>query len=393
VAAHPAQVQARLSGGRDVTIVNPKHLATAEREAVCEQCHLVGRERIVQRGRRITDFRPGLPLPAALEVFVPDTRTAMAGRAVTQVEFMRRSRCFTASGGQLGCQSCHDSHVYREPEERRSFYRSACLKCHKEKSCRMPAPQRLLQSPRDSCTQCHMPRYTVRSIPHTAATDHSIPRRPSPPQEVTENKPQVPDPKMAVVPFYHPDLDTSDPEVARCLGIALGFQLAKGKLAAQPWADRAAQLLNWATVRDPEDWEAFRAKAALLMKQGENAEALRALGTILAKAPDTEVALESAAYLAEQLQQLEAATTYWRRAIAMNPWQASYRQQLAGVLAKRGAWEETREECEASLRLEPANTACRALLIKALAMTNREEQAQAELGRLKALRATGAQNP
>jgi tetratricopeptide (TPR) repeat protein len=208
-----------------------------------------------------------------------------------------------------------------------------------------------------------------------------------------EDKPQTPDPQQTVVPFYHPDLDSSDPEIARCLGIALGYQLAKGKLAAQPWADRAAQLLDWATVRDSEDWDAFRAKAAFLMRQGDTAGAMAALETILAKAPETEVVLESAAYLAEQLQQLETATDYWRRAINMNPWLASYRQQLAGVLAKRGAWEEARAECEACLQLDPANMASRVLLIKALAITNREEQAQAELGRLKALRASGAPNP
>src|SRR5262249_2492243 len=40
----------------DYTIVNPRHLDRSLRSAVCEQCHLQGKTRILRRGRGIYDF-------------------------------------------------------------------------------------------------------------------------------------------------------------------------------------------------------------------------------------------------------------------------------------------------------------------------------------------------
>src|SRR5262249_42690994 len=50
-------VAARTGGerpeGKDLTIVNPRHLEPGLREAVCEQCHLQGEARIVRRGKSL----------------------------------------------------------------------------------------------------------------------------------------------------------------------------------------------------------------------------------------------------------------------------------------------------------------------------------------------------
>ncbi|HKB36884.1 MAG TPA: hypothetical protein VKD72_10545, partial [Gemmataceae bacterium] len=53
----------KLPKGRiDHTIVNPRHLEPALREAVCQQCHLEGEARVLRRGRKLFDYRPGLAL-------------------------------------------------------------------------------------------------------------------------------------------------------------------------------------------------------------------------------------------------------------------------------------------------------------------------------------------
>src|SRR5436305_15335430 len=58
-----------LTQGFDPTIVNPAKLDYPLREAVCQQCHLEGKARVVRRGRRVYQFRPGLPLESVLTTF------------------------------------------------------------------------------------------------------------------------------------------------------------------------------------------------------------------------------------------------------------------------------------------------------------------------------------
>jgi hypothetical protein len=101
-------------GGIDPTIVNPRHLAPALREAVCEQCHLQGADRFLRSGHKEGDFRPGLPLDEFVAVFV-EAGPSGRSRAVGQVEQMHASRCYAATGGALGCTSCHNPHHRPEP--------------------------------------------------------------------------------------------------------------------------------------------------------------------------------------------------------------------------------------------------------------------------------------
>src|SRR5262249_42309921 len=143
--------------GPDTSIVNPRHLPALLREAVCEQCHLTTKYRVVRRGRGEFDYRPGLPLPEYWSVFVTAADPAGVGPTATRPEQMRASRCSRASG-RLGCTSCHDPHAAPAPERKPAHYRERCLACHGEGDCRLPAAQRRRQHPDDACTACHMPR-------------------------------------------------------------------------------------------------------------------------------------------------------------------------------------------------------------------------------------------
>ena len=66
--------------GKDLTIVNPVALAPSLRDAVCEQCHLAGAQRVERLGLRSEDYRPGLPLHRFWTVLVP-----ASGQAPEQV--------------------------------------------------------------------------------------------------------------------------------------------------------------------------------------------------------------------------------------------------------------------------------------------------------------------
>ncbi len=170
--------------GKDLTIVNPKHLEPALRAAVCEQCHLAGDHRVTRPGRGTFDFRPGLPTSDFFAVF--ERTSKLKAKAVGQVEQMKQSRCYQESQGRLGCTSCHDPHQTPAKQERVAYYRHKCLQCHQQPECSLPLAVRLTRSRDNDCISCHMPAATGRDIVHVATTDHGpsgseASRRPSPP--------------------------------------------------------------------------------------------------------------------------------------------------------------------------------------------------------------------
>jgi hypothetical protein len=376
-------------GGVDYTIVNPGRLDPPLREAVCEQCHLPGEARVVRRGRRLYDFRPGLPLQEFLTIFVRASEGARDSKAVNHVAQMYASRCFRESpaDNKLGCVSCHDPHVHViEPAERVRHYRQSCLACHEQRGCSLPREERLRTSPQDSCIDCHMPRQTIGNVPHTAATDHRILRARRPDDEPRAG-PLPTGPGFPVVPFHAPPGAPTDPEAERDLGVVLLGPLSQtGKVAPQAYADRALGLLEGACARDPEDWEAWEAKANALWALGRRPDALATLQTVLTAAPRREGALVRAATLAQEQNQAEAAIDFWRRAAEVNPWQPSYRQSLCQLLARKGAWGDLRPQCEAWLRLDPASTDARQTWVTYLLRTGRKNEARAEFAKLRALR-------
>ena len=116
------------TAGQDMTIVNPDSLKPALRDAVCEQCHLNGPQRVVQLDRQNEDYRPGLPFH---EVWTVLDTVSSAGeqRFVGQVQQMHESCCFRESNAAMGCTSCHDPHRLPEPGDRVAYYR--CKRHHR----------------------------------------------------------------------------------------------------------------------------------------------------------------------------------------------------------------------------------------------------------------------
>jgi predicted CXXCH cytochrome family protein len=376
--------------GADSTIVNPHHLDPALRSAVCEQCHLAGASRVARRGRGLYDFRPGLPLEAFWSVFVPATEPGEERKAVGHVEQMYLSQCFQRSEerpaqGQrkLSCTSCHDPHRSVEPDQRVTYYRQRCLACHDTRPCTEPKTARLLRQPDDSCIACHMPRYATANIAHTAVTEHRIVRHADklPPGEIRRPKR-----RLRLVPFHREGRDPNDPELERDLGIALVQMFAEHKATPEGTGGTALRLLEAAVRNDPEDLDARESEALLLTFLQRPAESLAAYEAVLSQAPHREAALTSAAQLAQEPQQFEAALSYWRRAVADNPHQADYRASLAQLLVRQKAWDEARPHCEAWLRLDPANIEARALWVRCLLQTGDRTQAQAEFAKIQRLR-------
>jgi Flp pilus assembly protein TadD len=368
-------------GDFDDTIVNPARLQPALRESVCQQCHLEGSNRIWRRGREPFDYRPGLPLHEFLSVFVPAPEFGQTPQFVGQVEQMVASRCYQASNGQLGCISCHDPHAV--PRNRMTHFRDCCLKCHQETSCALtPATRRQSQS-QDSCIACHMPRHGTGDIPHTAVTDHHIPRNPKVRAPAAAGEFRLGG--MPLVPFHRGLVDEQDPEVGRDLGIALMELAWSSPPMGQQASALAVPLLDEAVRRWPDDAPAWEARGKVRWQQGRQREGLADLETALELAPREESILEAAATMATALRDEDRARAYWERLIAINPWKAMYHLNLAQLRARRQEWPQVRAECQAVLRGDPFNAEARLLLVRCLLQAGDKEQARTELDTAAAL--------
>ena len=372
-------------GGFDPTIVNPRHLAPAPRESVCDQCHLQGADRFLRAGHKEGDFRPGLPLDEFVAVFV-EAGPSGRSRAVGQVEQMHASRCYAASGGALGCTSCHDPHRRPGPAERVEHYRASCLACHETRACRIPEPDRRARQADDSCVDCHMPRRGTRDVAHTAMTDHRIPRSATAAAapDALPGRGAGADPVERVWPGRAGG--PSGVEADRDLGIAL-FHAARERWrqgGATDLARRASVLLDAALAEWPDDVPALEAKAHLLWMRGRTAEARDAFRAGMALERDNERLLEGAAALAGATGRRDEAVALLGRAAAVNPYCADYPRRLAVLHAEAGRWAESARAARAALGLDISLVEARIALVVSQARLGDLAAARDELRRLRA---------
>jgi len=338
----------------DYSIVNPKHLDAPLREAVCQQCHLAGEARVPRAGLSASDFRPGLPLDSVVRVLVLDHRGADR-KAVNHVEQMYLSKCYTGSGGKLGCTTCHDPHEKAPVEIRTERYRAACLKCH---DCTSPVAERTRLGAPDNCISCHMPQFAAKDIAHAATTDHRIVRTREAP------KPALAPPLGSWAPLFFPGRrpDSESPADVRDYAVGLVEMARSGKIHPGEIARDALPLLERTIAGAPDDSRAWEAKSYALQLAGRKSEALAAARTVLSLVPDHEGALIRAAQLASETDQPRSAHDYWKRAVAVNPVSAAYRQEFATALARSGNWTAAVEEAREALRLDPAASTARTIL-------------------------------
>jgi hypothetical protein len=195
-------VDAHLEHPSRSNIVDPARLEPAARDSVCEQCHLKGVARVLNPGKKFTDFVAGLPLEQTFTIY----RYAMPEGAeppfkvISHSEQLALSRCKRASGDRMWCGTCHDPH--NEPENPVSYYRAKCLGCHAETRFASDHP-----SKNSDCIGCHMPRREANDGGHTVFTDHRI-------QRTNDDKPTAE--PLGITPWRDPPAELAK----RNLGIA-----------------------------------------------------------------------------------------------------------------------------------------------------------------------------
>jgi hypothetical protein len=377
----PGELHARgqqLSGGRDLTIVNPRHLDPVLRANVCEQCHLVGDQRADRAGREPFDYRPGLPLTEFFTVYGRANQQGL--KLVGQVEQMKSSRCFRASQGRLGCTSCHDPHQVPDPEERIAYFRDQCLACHEHSGCKLPEPVRLARDRADACAGCHMPALTSTDIAHTAVTDHRILREPG-------HQPAAPRraaPPLPLVPLNAERGSEPQDSVDRELAIAMALQ--GPRLPDTPQmktiGPRVLAALDTAVAQRPDDLLARRMKAQALAFTGRRAEALSLADALCKSAPAFEEALDDFVTYAIDLGRFQVALEPARQAVVRNPWSAAYHERLAYLFVRCNDWNRALDEARASLRTNPFRRFARMFLIQCLLHDKDTTQADREFAAL-----------
>ena len=90
----------------------------------------------------------------------------------------------------------------------------------------------------------------------------------------------------------------------------------------------------------------------------------------------------AAAYAAALLGKIEEAISYWRRAIAVDPWRSDYHAGLAHELARARSFAAALRASRRAIELNPANTLARVTLIECLVRSGSRPQARAEFERL-----------
>lgn len=163
-------------GGADASIVNPARLSGWLADNICMRCHQGQDVRVDMPGKNLQDFRPGMLLGDYVSIFkiAPEPGASPSALPLEHYFGMTLSKCYRASRG-LHCITCHDPHVESSAPKALANYRSRCLGCHTEQSCRLDPAKRAATNPTDDCLTCHMPKRTVTTIAHAALTDHSIP--------------------------------------------------------------------------------------------------------------------------------------------------------------------------------------------------------------------------
>jgi Flp pilus assembly protein TadD len=377
-------------GETDFTIVNPRRLPPALRDAVCEQCHLQGEGVIPRRGRSLFEYRPGLPLHEYAVAFVRPPELDEATKIVGHAEQMRQSACYQKSNGRLGCATCHDPH--RAPPtgaEALRHYESKCRDCHAAvpgakadaPDCALPPAKRVLPPDgRTDCLACHMPRNPSATNQHLAVTDHRLLRRPV---QVRQFRSEFRPGGVPLVPFHRHLLPPDDPDLPRDLALAAvdlgGRARTDGARGVADFLMRQAlPPLERAARRDPTDVPALEARGFALLDQKRPEEALKWLEAALALAPDREQAMSWAAEAALALGRADRAESYCRRLAETNPHHAIYSERLAFLLARRGAWPESLAAARAAVRGNPFRPETREVLIAALLATGDAAGARVE---------------
>lgn len=358
-------------------MVNPASLVGAKRDAICNQCHLQGRRRVVRHGRTEFDFTPGMNLSDVWITYVKtEGVTDGVAAAVSQVEQMYASKCYRESDGQLSCIRCHDGHDTRKGDQVDRGFREKCMACHspgKNVECSETLATRTATTSVDSCIVCHMPKLPAADV-HAAQTDHRLLRRI--PQDSPANA-KHPSPMRERTPvlFVEPGVKVPANAIARARGIFLAEQ-SRSAAGSKSDAREAINLLIATIQAEPNDIEALYSLGMAFGQIQQNELMVQAWMKVVQLQPEHENALESLAIHFHEINDMPNARKYYEAVLKVNPYRSQYYGRLAHVLGQLDELQLGIETAEKCLELNPSLQQTHAWLEEAFRRTGDTERMQ-----------------
>jgi tetratricopeptide (TPR) repeat protein len=313
-------VERHLRDPRAGTIVNPAKLKPGARDAVCEQCHLLGAARVANPGKKLSDFVPGQPLENTFTIFHDVAERGAAGdfKVISHAEQLARSACARNSGGKMWCGTCHNPHD--KPGEPVAYYRERCLTCHAQ-----TFPIQAQHPPKNSdCLSCHMPKRDAKDGGHSAFTDHRIQRRPEKATSAEANA-------ATNIAAWR---DGTAEFQKRNLGIA--YIDAGIQRRSSPFVVQGYRMLTEVQRQFSNDPELFKSIGQALLLANQNSEGAVALER--ARQLDPQSATTEASLAGPYLQDgnLQAATEHLERGLSLDPLNLPAASTLLELYAKQG---------------------------------------------------------
>jgi predicted CXXCH cytochrome family protein len=337
-------------------IVNPSRLDPDRREAVCYQCHLIGKHRIRRYGRTFDDFRPGDRLDDIWATMVVGTsvRGDHKTKAVSHVEQMRESTCFKKSEGRFGCTSCHDAHSTPAPGQAEAYYRQRCLDCHADKGCSLPAEKQAAEPANNSCAHCHMPKLAAHDVAHASQTDHRVLRTANQ-EEGSESggegdKLVLFDEEHTVMPEW---------ELERVLALSRVRKLTESNYVSKAASEGLEETLSMIAAIAPDDAATWSAWGTVADLRQDAASARKHWERALELKPNDEMVLDSLVRACQHLGDFQAALNYADRLIELNPNLGRDYFRRAVMLAQFGRLREALADAEKAVGMDPLDKKAR----------------------------------
>ncbi len=313
-------------------IVNPARLSGAQRDSVCEQCHLEGATRILNPQKTWSDFQPGQATEETFATYVLKGGTSADVMAVSHAEQLAESKCLRGSAGKLWCGTCHNPH--NEAADTPAQMKAVCTSCHATLSA-TAHPQAVAE-----CTSCHMPKSATTDIPHAAITDHRILRRPAPPTGLGDPL------RLQIWREPAPELHARDLGLAE---IFIGFS----KHLQAVGEDGVTLLQSLPEQQIAGDAEVLSDLEGLAMQSNELSTALAIGKRVTELRPDSAKAALNYALVLKQAGDVAEAEHHLKRAIELDPSLKQAYSELAMLYSAQQKKNEMLETLDRYLKFNP----------------------------------------
>jgi tetratricopeptide (TPR) repeat protein len=246
----------------------------------------------------------------------------------------------------MWCGSCHDPHSAPGSDQKVTWFRNKCLDCHAASTpCKTPLAVRNRTG--NDCTGCHMPKNPVVDVNHASYTDHSIPRRLTPPSRQSTST-------GVLTPLDRHGASDRD------LGMAYALVVEGGRNPI--YEARAFQLLKAAVERSPTDAPALVRLAQLYGYREDHAAATALYEKALQADPTQVVAAANLGVYRMQQGRANDAIRLWSDALKRSPGLETARMNLAVAQFRSGDAQSAQRTLVEGLDLNPGATAMRTLL-------------------------------